>query len=35
MWRSLQSAAHAAKSSKRGSHGFYESALWDGLNLSG
>ena len=35
MWKSLQSAARAAKSSKRGSHGFYESALWDGLNLSG
>jgi len=31
----LSSAAAHARSSKRGKSGFYESALWDGLTLSG
>ena len=35
MWRSLRGAARAAQKSARGSHGFYQSALWEGLNLSG
>jgi len=33
--RTLSNAAQAARSTKKGNSGFYESALWDGLQLSG
>lgn len=33
--RALLSTAWTARSSKRGDSGFYESALWDGLKLTG
>jgi len=35
MWRTLKQAALAARSAKKGEHGFWESALWEGMNLSG
>ena len=36
MWRQLKTTAMAARESKRdGVTGFYESALWDGLNITG
>merc|ERR1711871_751538 len=35
MWRSLKSAAYAARAAKKGDHGFWDCALWEGLNCAG
>ena len=35
MWRTLKQAALAARSAKKGEHGFWESAIWEGMSLSG
>ena len=35
MWRALNETATAARTSKRGATGFYESAVWHGLSLAG
>nr|UWM22961.1 Sphingolipid desaturase 3 [Emiliania huxleyi] len=35
MWRVLRSAAYAARGAKRGEHGFWQSALWEGMSLAG
>jgi len=35
MWRALKQAAFAARSAKKGEHGFWESALWEGMNCAG
>lgn len=35
MWRSLKLTAMAARTSTKADGGFYESKLWEGLNLSG
>jgi len=35
MWRALKAAAIAARATKMADGGFYQSALWDGMNLSG
>ena len=35
MWRTLRATAMEARSTKRGDHGFFESAIWQGMNLAG
>jgi len=35
MWRALKRAALAARGAERGASGFFESKLWEGLNLQG
>lgn len=35
MWLALRATAMVARTTKRGMSGFYESALWDGLTLTG
>jgi delta8-fatty-acid desaturase len=35
MWRQLKDTALVAREATRGDGGFYESALWEGMNLSG
>ena len=35
MWRVLRGAAYAARGAKRGEHGFWQSALWEGMSLAG
>ena len=35
MWRCLRQAALAARSAKKGEHGFWQCALWDGMNCVG
>ena len=35
MWRALNETATAARTSKRGATGFYETGLWHGLSLAG
>ena len=35
MWRQLKDTAMVARKATRGDGGFYESALWEGMNLSG
>ena len=35
MWRALKAAAYAARSAKKGEHGFWESSLGDLLSLGG
>ena len=35
MWRVLKRAAYAARSAKKGEHGFWECALWEGMMCSG
>uniref|UniRef100_A0A7S3FDG1 Fatty acid desaturase domain-containing protein n=1 Tax=Haptolina ericina TaxID=156174 RepID=A0A7S3FDG1_9EUKA len=35
MWRCLKRAAYAARGAKKGEHGFWESAIWDGMNCVG
>jgi len=35
MWRVLKQAAHAARSAKKGEHGFWQCALWEGMNCAG
>jgi len=35
MWRVLRGAAYAARGAKRGEHGFWQSALWEGMSLCG
>jgi delta8-fatty-acid desaturase len=35
MWRTLKLTALAARSAKKGEHGFWQSALWDGMNCAG
>ena len=35
MWRVLKDAAFAARSAKKGDHGFWECALWEGMNCAG
>ena len=35
MWKALKVAAMDARATKKGDGGFYQSALWEGLNLSG
>ena len=35
MWRALKDAALAARAATKGEHGFWECALWDGMNCVG
>jgi delta8-fatty-acid desaturase len=35
MWRTLKRAAYAARAAKKGEHGFWESAIWEGMNCAG
>ena len=35
MWRALKQAAFAARAAEKGEHGFWECALWEGINLAG
>merc|ERR1711966_220117 len=35
MWHALKKAAYAARSAKKGEHGFWECALWDVVNCVG
>jgi len=35
MWRALRKAAYAARAAKKGEHGFWECALWEGVNCAG
>lgn len=35
MWDALRTAAMGARKTKKGDGGFYQSAIWDGLNCSG
>jgi len=35
MWRALKHAAMAARAATKGEHGFWECALWEGMNLAG
>ena len=35
MWRTLKRAAMAARGAKKGEHGFWDCALWEGLNCAG